>query len=493
MKKIFFLFIVISLGLIEPAGAVNFNPGDWVEYGNFRYITSITADQKVVYFGTTGGIIRYDRLNEQWLDPLTIDRGLMSDYIVKLAYDPSFDELWASTGNGIAKYNLTFQRWYADSDFPDSLVTNDWKASRFTNLFTPFRYFYQNGYISDPAMRNYRITVGWRDQLNDFMYIGTWGLGPATVDTRQMTVELTPIGPYNSNISRLVKIGQDIWMGTDYSRAERGITKYDTQTGEWTYYEPETTFDLSDADLAGAIAVDGNIWMGTRSGLLRLDNRDEFKSYMTFSGLPSENITCLANYGGFIYVGTDRGLGVIPASGVIKDSTFKSPLPSEYLFENRLINDLMVYDNKLYIATDNEVCSYDADSLKLRELDTPGGDLAAGATAIFNYRQKMFFAIRYGIVIIDLSTNGSKLATAPAYVDRWQIYQVVADNNYIWSATTAGLWRYKLDDGSSYLYTTADGLPTNIVNSLALDGDYLWLGTSKNLVKFRWNSPGRGD
>lgn len=493
MKKSIWVIVILIAVILKPAAAINYNPGDWVEYGNSRYVTSIAADQKTVYFGTTSGILRYDRINQRWLDPLTIDRGLISDYVLRLAYDPAFDELWVSTNNGIAKYNLTFQRWFSDASFPDSLVSNDWKASRFTNLFPPFRYFYQNGYISDPAMRNYRITVGWRDQLNDSMYIGTWGLGPAIIDTRQLTVALMNFGPYNGNISRLVKIGKYIWMGTNYSSVEQGLTRYDSETGEWSYYKLETNFDLADANLTSAIAIGSDIWIGTRGGLLRLNNRSGFKSYSTFNGVPSENVNCLASYGGFIYIGTDRGLGVIPASGIINDSTYKFPLPSKYLFENRVVNDILVYDNKLYIATDYEVCSYDADSLLIKVLDTPSGDLAAGASAIFSYQKKLFFAIRYGVVIIDLNTNSSRLASAPAYSDRWQINQLQADNNYIWCATTIGLWRYKLDDGSSYLYTIEDGLPSNIVNSLAIDGDYLWLGLNKNLIKFRWNSPGRGD
>jgi ligand-binding sensor domain-containing protein len=493
MKNTLLVCIMLSLAIVESSLAVNYNQGDWVEYGNFRYVTSIAADQKVVYFGTTGGIIRYDRIEQKWLDPLTIDNGLASNHINQLAYDPSFDELWAATSNGVVKYNLTFQRWYSESDFPNDLPINDWKASRFTNLFTPFKYFYQNGIISDPDMRNHKITVGWRDQINDNMYVGTWGIGPAVIDTRQMTFALMQYGPFNGNISRLAKIGNSIWMGTDYSRTERGLTRYDIQTNQWTYYEPGTQFDMSDADMAAAIKVDNNIWIGTRAGLLRLSDREEFKSYTAFNGIPSENVTCLASYGGYIYVGTDRGLGVIPSDGVINDSAYKSPLPTHYLFENHDINAILVYKNRLYVATEYEVCSYDADSMKIQVLDTPSGDLAAGATAIYGEGNNLYFAIRYGVVIIDMNTNVSKLATAPAYSERWQINQVLADSHYIWSATTTGLWRYKKDDGSSYLYTTADGLPTNSVNSLVMDGDYLWLGTSRNLIRFRWNSPGRGD
>ncbi|NLI16678.1 MAG: hypothetical protein GX409_10385 [candidate division Zixibacteria bacterium] len=488
------LVIGIAAALIpKTAATINYNLGDWVEYGNFRYVTSITADQKTVYFGTTGGILRYDKINQQWLDPLPIDRGFMSDYVRQLAYDSIFDELWVSTSDGSARYNFTFQRWYMEPDFPDSLIINDWKTGRFVNIFAPFRYFYQNGYIIDPTMKKFKITVGWRDRLSDTMFIGTWGLGPAMLDTRQTTLTLMPFGPYNSNISRIVKVGEYIWMGTDYTRAERGLTRYDTKTGEWTYFQPESQFDLTDAALVSVIESDSNLWIGTRNGLMRLDNRGGFKSYDTFKGVPSEKINCLAGFGGFIYIGTGRGLSALPASGIINDSTYKLPLPSMNIFENQIVNDLLAYDNKLYIATDQAVFSYDADSLRLRELDTPAGDLAAGATAIFGHKKKLFFAISYGVVIVDLDGNSAKLASAPAYSERWQINQIVADDNFVWSATTIGLWRYKLADGSSYLYTVADGLPTNNINSLALDGGYLWLGTSKNLVRFRWNSPGRGD
>jgi ligand-binding sensor domain-containing protein len=493
MKKTAMVCILIALAITNLLWAVNYSPGDWVVFGNFRYVTSIAADQKIVYFGTTGGIIRYDRIYQKWLDPLPTGDGLPSNYIYQLTYDPAFNELWADTRNGVAKYNLTFERWYAESEFPKNKTVNDWKASRFPSLFAPFRYYYQNGYISDPSSRNHKITVGWRDQVNDFMYIGTWGMGPAIVDTRQMTIALMPYGPFNGNISQVTKIDHYLWMGTDYSRTERGLTRYNISSGQWSYFEPETQFDLSDADLAAAITSGDNTWLGTKRGLLSFNGQEEFKTYISFSGLPSDNVLSLALYGGFIYVGTDKGLGVLPESGIISDSTYKSPLPSEYLFANQIINALLVYNNGLYIATDKEVYSYDSDSRKIQTLDTPAGDLAAGATDIFNEQHRLYFAVSDGVVIIDMDKKTSKLATDPEYANRWHIYQVVADSQFIWCATSIGLWRYKKYDGSSYLYTVADGLPTNKINSIVMDGDYLWLGSELSLIRFYWNSPGRGD
>lgn len=458
----------------------------------FRYITSITADQRVVYFGTTGGIIRYDRFSRTWLDPMTTGNGLPSNYIKELAYDPSFDELWALTSNGVAKYNFTFESWYSEFEFPGNLVINHWRASRFPSLFTPFRYEYQDGYISDPFMRSFRITVGFEDN-NDLMYIGTWGMGPVIINTRYLNLEPMVFGPYNSNISKVVEIGEFLWMGTDYSRAEKGLTRYNLSMKQWNYFEPEFTAGLGNAELTTGLADKGFTWLGTRGGLVLIDKQNIFRTYGTFSGLPSENILSLAEYGGFIYIGTESGLGILPSTGEVPDSTFKPPLPEKYRLYGQRINDLLVFKGTLYIVTDNGVYRFNSDSLQFQHLDTPSQDLAIGANDIFTDGQKLYFAVKHGVVIVDIDTDISKLATDPSLADNWVINEIYSDSIYIWGATSLGLWRYKKADETTFLYTTTDGLPENNINSLVKDGNYLWLGCREGLIRFLWNAPGRGD
>jgi ligand-binding sensor domain-containing protein len=487
------LSILFILLLTFTAQATKYNSGDWVNYSVFRYITSITADQSVVYFGTTGGIIRYDRPSQRWLDPLTVSDGLPSGYILKLAYDESLNELWALTKNGSAKYNLTFQEWYLDSDFPSNLIKNDWSASRFPSMFVPFGYTYQAGVINDQYFRDFRITTGYRDPMNDNMYVGTWGLGPAIVDTRHIQLQLLRYGPFDYNISKVIKLGNTLWMGTDYSRQNQALTSFNPLTNEWNYYEPDLITDLADAELRCGVADDKFIWLGTPDGLLRLEGDNYFKTYTTFNGLPSLNVLSLAEYGGYIYAGTDYGLGVIPAKADIPDSSYKSPLPDELLFQHHRVNALIIFKGSLYIATNKGVYRFNSDSLKIQSLDTPAGDLAAGATDIYCDGEKLYFAISYGIVIIDIATDKSSLATDHSLADTWKIYQVYSSAKYIWAATSMGLWRFKKDDETTRLYTIADGLPTDYINSIIGDGDYLWLGTNQGLVRFLWNSPGRGD
>ena len=472
--------------------AVNYEQGDWVSYTDFKYISSIAADQKVVYFGTTGGIIRYDRFADTWLDPLTASGGLPSNNVQQLAYDPQYNELWAVTAGGTAKYNLTFESWYLDSDFPDNLVINSWSSSRFRSLFTPFRYDYVNGQIMDPNLRKYDITVGYDDD-NDLMYIGTWGLGAGIINTRLLRYEPMTYGPFSYNISKVVEIDGDLWMGTDYTLPDRAITRYDLQSQEWAYFESPYTMGLDNTEVTSGFG-DGKItWLGTWGGLVKVENVNSFTTYGAIKGLPSDRIISLAEYGGYIYIGTDNGLGLFPSGDNVPDSAFETPLTDEYYLRGSRINDLLVYDGTLYIATDGGAFSYDADSLKFKDLDTPAGDLGYGVNDLFTAGDKLYFAARFAVVIIDMLTEAPTLATDPSLADHWNLREIYADNRYIWAATSLGLWRYRKSDAVTNLYTITDGLPTNDLNSLVADGDYLWLGSNQGLVRFFWNDPSRGD
>jgi len=484
--------MTISLWLFQPSFAVRYDQGDWVGFTMFKYITSIAADQSIVYFGTTGGIIRYDRFTQTWLDPLTTAGGMPSNYVRELAYDFQYNELWAVTDQGVAKYNITFESWYSESDFPENMVINDWHKSRFASLFTPFRYNYSDGYISDPNMRQFPITVGYQGE-HDLMYVGTWGMGPGIIDTRHLQFESIVYGPYNFNISKVIEIGDRLWMGTDYTQGEQGITSYDLGTHQWSYFEEEYIIGLDNAEITAGVNSGDYIWLGTRDGLLRMDNSGSFNTLRTTRGLPSTTILSLAEYGGLLYVGTDDGLAILHSSGDVPDSTFKMPLEDQYLLRNFRVNDLLAFKGTLYIATDDGVFSYNSDKAQFRKLDTPAADLSWGATDIAADDRIVYFGARFGVVTIDTEVDTFSVATDHHLSDGWTINQVYADHQYIWAATNIGLWKYRMSDGYTYLYTTADGLPTDVVNSLVIDSDYFWLGTNQGLIHFLWNKPGRGD
>lgn len=485
----FSIFVLIY----SPADAVIYNPGDWVDYTNFKFVNAVAADNEVVYFGTTGGIIRYDKYGQKWLDPITTVNGLPSNTIQELAYNFQYNELWAITDRGSGRYNITFESWYDDNDFPYNLVINNWNPSRFPTLFMPFQYDYSNGFISDPNMQRFQITVGYDDGNNYEMYVGTWGMGTGIISTSHLEFQPLTYGPYNFNIFKVVEIGQSLWFGNDYSQSDRGITKYSLFNKQWTYFQPQYITGLGETEITSGIKVGYDTWLGSTTGLIQISGDGGFRTFQTFEGLPSDAIYSLAEYGNYIYAGTDDGLGILPPKGTLPDSAFKAPLTGDYLLRGHRVNSLLVYDSTLYIATNYKAYSYNSPKLQFRELDTPAHDLSWGATDIFSDGVHLFFAGRFGVVIINPANDSSTVATDPSLNDRWVISELYCNKDFIFAATNLGLWKYRRQDQYTYLYTTADGLPVNEINSVIGDGNYLWLGTDAGLIRFYWNSPGRGD
>lgn len=487
------LSLFLITGLVSVAEAVIYNPGDWVDYTNFRYVTSVAADNDVVYFGTTGGIIRYDRFADKWLDPITTVNGLPSNVINELAYDLQYDDLWVITDRGTGKYNITFENWYDDDNFPQNLVINEWNPSAFPTLFVPFRYNYNNGVISDPNLQSFQITVGYNDDFDYQLYVGTWGMGTGVINTDH--IEFTPLtyGPYNYNIYKIVAIDKSLWFGNDYSLADRAITNYSMAQKQWSYFQPQYITGLGETEITSGIRVGNNTWLGSTTGLIQVTKDGGFRTLQTFAGLPSDAIYSLAQYGNYIYVGTDDGLGILSSKGALPDSSFKAPLTGDYLLRGHTVYSLLVHDSTLYIATEYKVYAYNSSQLQFRDLDTPANDLSWGATDIFSDGAYLYFAGRFGVVVVDPATDSSWVATDPSLNDRWVLNELYCNPQFIFAATNLGLWKYRRDDQVTYLYTTADGLPVNEVNSVIGDGNYLWLGTDAGLIRFFWNSPGRGD
>jgi ligand-binding sensor domain-containing protein len=486
------MIMLVAL-LAAPSYAVLYEEGDWVDYNNFRYISSIAADQQTVYFGTTGGVIRYNRNTRSWLDPLTAIDGLPSNNIRSLVFDPDTYELWINTDRGSGRYNTTFESWYTDSDFPGDQVVNDWNAARFKTLFMPFEYDYSDGYVSDPNMRRYPITVGFQDDLEDIMYIGTWGLGAAVINTRYFDYKPLNFGPYSRDISRVVEIDRTLWLGTTFGTDESAVTSYNLDSKAWTYYQPPLVYGLDNTEITSGTNSGNYIWLGTTDGLLRIENDQRFRTYRGLPHMSSTDILSVVEYGGYLYLGTDNGIAIIPPTGELPDSLFKSPLPDSLLMRGQQVFDLLVVKDVLYIATENSVYSFNSPAGQFRQLDTPANDLSWGATAIYSDGGNLYFAARSGIVTIDIATDSSSVVHDPIFADGWIVHELYADKQFIWAATDRGLWKYRKSDSYTYLYGTADGLPVNRVNSIVADGDYFWLGTSRGLVRFLWNSPGRGD
>ncbi len=489
-----------------------FRQGDWVTYTDFRYVTSVTMDQTIVYFGTTGGVIRYDRFAEQWLEPLTVTDGLPVGRINNIAYDPDRDRLWVATSAGNAYYQLTFEEWYAGGEFPAEFARNDFNPRSYDILTTEFGYFYQNGYLQDLDQQQYQLTKGIEDNF-DHLYVGTWGHGPVVINTRFRSLTMLPYGPYSGNITTVVKIGDELWMGDDDGDLSSGaISSYDTRSGSWSWFQPRYTDGLASARLNIAAGDIETVWLGTEYGITRYDKNDrKFKTFADNSSLPSVIVTSLAISGSQVFAGTRAGIGYFDktknsdqrknksdsnstAAPDSVDNDDSSRVLAKSRFFGWIINDLEIIGDHLYVASDRGALRRPIDNNgKFEFLNTPDNTLS---TAVINIRgagDSLYFATDRDIVIINSRTEESSTVTDPSYSDRWRIRRIETDGANIWAATDIGLWKYRIRDGYTRLYTMADGMISDDIRCIVMDGDYLWIATPGGLIRFYWNDPGRID
>ena len=71
------------------------------------------------------------------------------------------------------------------------------------------------------------------------------------------------------------------------------------------------------------------------------------------------------------------------------------------------------------------------------------------------------------------------------YTNGNEIRDLAVEGNYVWAATEGGAVRWNRTDGTYVKYTTADGLRSNTVRAVAVDGvGNKWFGTDSGLNKY---------
>lgn len=502
------LLAVIVLYFSTLAYPGSFREGDWVNFTNFRFITSAAMDQTNIYFGTTNGVIRYDRFGNRWLDPMTITDGLPNERIDNIAYDPDYDRLYVSTPLGAAYYQPTFQQWYpAAGDFPTQLVRNDFRASALSALTTEYGYTYLNGRLTDLAFNSYQLTRGVDDGFYH-LFVGTYGLGPVVINSRYGDLKRLAYGPYTEDATVIFRIDDHFWMGGGLSDGvDPGITTFDTTLQEWRWFVPRLTDGLASARLTCGIGDRKGIWLGTEYGLVHYDPESErFITMADFSPLPSVMVTSLAADSAWVYVGTDYGLGYVgrdefkhrrkkESDSLTADSLDTGlPLSGKNRFRGWRINNLKVIDNYLYVATNRGALrrpmGYYGD---FEYVNTPESMLSDDILDITKSGDSLFFATRNDVIVINTKTAQATTITDPAQFGTWHIRKILIEGGNLWAATDAGLWKYRFSDAYSRLFTVGDGMISDDVRSIEILGDYIWLATPKGAIRFFWNRPGRFD
>ncbi len=491
MSKLLLTVILLAFSANAHAQRIyNFyRPGDWVGITNTRYVTGIARGFNTVYFATTGGVLRYDKVFQKWLDPLTISDGMPDNRVRRIAVDRMTDDIWIDTPSGASHFSPAFEDWTTISSFP----SGDQEYSNFTpgglpQFFNPPGYTYFNpGILTDRYMFEYRITQLLEDD-NNIAWMGIWGLGPARGDLTTNDLAILPQGLYDDDVAALDVDGNDFWFLGGGGGLPGTISVYDRSNGEWEYFDSRRDRGIS-SDQFYAITHDAkNVWIGSEIGLIRMNRASRtFRSYSEFDGISGERVTALLPIKNNLLIGTDRGVTVFD---IRRDTIYEA---NSDLMASRLVYDFAQRDSTIYAATDIGIFSLIWGGSDWRRILLDSPHLRASVYDLQIVDSLLYTVGDDGVVVLNLRNYQSTIFDRNTVFRNADLTTLLVHHGVIWAGGNSGLFRYNQRKQNWYRYTTSDGLMSIRVRSLAADGDYIWIGTDKGVSRFRWNDYDRSD
>ncbi len=466
---VFFALFISS----SPVGA--FDATLWQTYTNMNFVTDLAEGEDEIYIGTTGGVRRYGRFRDDWLPSLTTIDGLPSNLVERMTYESSTGDLHIQTPDGTARWMSRLETVMAGGtpqffDRPASRIPPD--------VMMPFGYFVQGSLIRGPR-RDYRITDVLLDSWNN-LWVGTAGLGVGRADLRFSSLEFLRHGPIEQNVTALAVDGHEVWLGgrDDFGTFARGISRYNTRSDTWDYFEEEVVYGLDDAQVTVILPEGKNVWFGTDRGLLRYrTDRDAWVTYR-FSRWTNRRIgptTALIQDDTRLWIGTPTGLAVLD----LAVDTLRTVSGSER-FE---IEGMATGRTALWAATDRGL------------FRCPRGDATWEPSSVSTSPVRDVHAKGDTLTVVLAAPPAVLVVTHPdSQTIEWPLPEsagsrtidVLRDGLRAWVATDQGVLVTDLRTGNWRKITRVDGLVDEEVRSVALEEDYIWFGTRHGASRYHW-------
>jgi len=463
--------------------------GQAVTYADFNFVNYIAASENYVYFATTEGITRYNKFQDKWEDPLTGVDGIDSRDIKRIWVD-SFDKmLIAETSGGLFEYDSLFYKWLPISELPD-FDNSSVHIQPPRIMFPPIGFDYTGeGQITDYYGRYFALNDIVDDRTGT-LWIGTWGYGSARAGITSGMIDLLPFGLLQDRVNALVKLDDLLWMGgAIFDSYRSGLSVFDLKNNNFFYIESGLDSDFPAVDVNCLDGNDTGIFIGTPVGLLCLDKETKriTQRFSSRSGLSDDNVISVKVIGDSIFVGTAAGLSVVIAA----EDSVRLVWPGQFL--NDVIYDLEQVDSSLWIAASSGAYRLKLPSGRLQKFRDPDLVLFNGVYDIESYESDLWFASEGGVVRLNIRTG----ETEPfRLINQKIVPRALAVNDTIAAlASDKGMMVIFFKNKNQFTreFTTDDGLASNYVYSLLIDGDYIWIGTDKGLTRFLWNNPERVD
>jgi hypothetical protein len=481
---------------------------DFLTIGSYSYITAITATDYYAYFGSSSGILRYNILNREFIEPLGMRAdGLVGTSILRIAASFDDEKLWVETDFGIFLYERVFGYWSQTSDFPGAINSGSYVSPEPIHN-SPFGFtYFPDGIMMSDAGRQYITEPIYQDK-SGYLWMGIAGFGPARSEVNGGDLEFLPFGLLGDEVSALHSIDENLIVGGYLGASYRtGLTRINLADGTFDYIEQGVYQDFPEVDVISLGESNRAILVGTAHGLYEISKKDHtpLARYNKFNGLPNTQINASYGFGDTIIVATQSGLGILysDTSGAV--SLRKNVLPTSRVYclepaypggRRKLPKSSQVRPRYIWVGAEKGAYRLNVRTLKLKKLTDPELILESPVKRIRLRGSELWLLAQDGLVKIDVQTGESESFLE---VNRFTDHTSFDVNDELIAVGTgSGLaiipYRKRDSKGKKSLalrFTENDGLASNYITSVEFVGDFLWIGADRGLSRFWWNDPSR--
>jgi len=282
-----------------------------------------------------------------------------------------------------------------------------------------------------------------------------------------------------------------VWIGT--AGYNGGLNNIEYFNGDSVKVRKFSVYDgLSDNNIF-AICEDNfnRLWIGTFGGGITIRSKNGNSTPVSLTSLhnfPSDYIIAInRDSAGDLWIGTyDNGVIKISVTADLTHSKIEKTSEKHSIPDNTVWS-LLPAGNDMWFGT-NENGIQKLSGEKLSSLTTSNGLLKNQVISLFNDREEnTWISCGDGGISRYLGSRFWSITKKDGLADE-NVYSIVAGRDEeIWMGTYAGLVRLTRQDDRLVFrnYTIENGLPDNIINSLALDSrNNLWIATPRGIASF---------
>jgi len=528
----FFLFFAISFA--QPSA--RYRPFDWLLFKEPGRINSLSEGFEFLYVGTShGGIYRYNLYSNQYDFPITSAQGLKNNSISSVHFDQNTGILWAASV-GALQYSFTREGDWRYIDFVDIGLRNNDNISQIGNsenyVWAKANAVYvkldkSSGILAGIYPRPDEINISWSSTnyyeqadiatiMNNYALMSGWmASGSKLIDGYGRYIDITSglIGKHNdvwigtsdgtlfqgdktmeaifptefgirgSNINALFQNENNLWIGSKGYDIGRGVTRLNTRNFQTDHYDFDVTVNMNLTEVYSFYDFENTLWVGGNGVILVFDKPDNFwRTLGEDRGIPNSDITSMVGDSNYVWIGSYYGIRQIN-----RKSKREEPMGFEYLFYNHPVNDLLLNEFGVWVASRTGIYLYDKNNPQIMNglsignsyLDFP----VSRVTSIFQDNQLLYFATNIGVVSFNIEEKFWDMVIPASDYRGLDVSDLVVVGKFCFIGTSQGMFRINLKSKRTREYKF-DFIGS--VNSLEKIGKYVWMGTSEGLIRFKW-------